>query len=545
MGWSSGGSKSVDVIKQLREQVRELQAELARVGSRDPDQQRQRIFLLERQVELLRSRENDGLEQLRDALVLAKQKLQEQDILLKQLTAHPSPYATVLYVHRGRGGYAVILFDGKQLEVDLPIGIPVESGDTVKVSADTSQIIDVVHSVIQGQISTVVQVLENNTCEIEHTSGRRVISVGRFVDELEKGDRIVLDASDNVIVQNLGKKEDRFQFMDATNISWADIGGLQEAKRLMIETIEFPYKYPDIHKHYNKKPVKGVLLYGPPGCGKTLLAKATATSIAAIHNGGKSLPSGFLYVKGPEILSRWVGDAEATIRQLFARARAHKQEHGFPAVIFIDEAEAILRKRGSGLSSDMESTIVPMFLAEMDGLNETGAITILATNRPDVLDPAVVRDGRIDRKIRITRPNEESAREIFALHLKGVPFYDRRTVAQMAVVAAKELYSPDRVLYRIQAVDRAGVSATHCFTLAHIVNGGMIAGVVDQAISFALQWDLGKKTKTGLRPEDFRSAVDSVFKQNVNLDHQEALEEFLHDVRVEQSDIKHMKTAEA
>jgi proteasome-associated ATPase len=296
------------------------------------------------------------------------------------------------------------------------------------------------------------------------------------------------------------------------------VGGLEEAKQQMREAVELPHTNADIYKHYNKALIKGVLLWGPPGCGKTMLGKATATSLAQTY-AKKKVADGFLYVKGPEILDRYVGVAEATIRSIFERARHHRAQHGYPAVIFIDEADAILGRRGSGISSDMERTIVPAFLTEMDGLEASGALVILATNRQDRLDPAVVRDGRIDRKVKVTRPTIESAAEIALLNLKGAPLANGYAHADLAVTAASELFAKKRVIAKLTTQS----GAVKELALAHIVNGAMVAGLVDQAKSIALHRDIKARKRGGLQKADIVAAVDAVQRQNLDLGHDDGL----------------------
>lgn len=421
----------------------------------------------------------------------------------------------------------VIVVDGKLLEVFLPKDLKVSPGDTVTVSMETMQIVDVASVQFGGNIGFIRRVIDKLFSEVDYESSIKVVFNGKFNDELEKGDRVVLDGTGTVIIRNLGKEDERFSFNQTTNVTWDKIGGLAEAKQQMIEVVELPHRNPDIFRYYGKKPVKGVLLYGPPGCGKTMLGKATATSLAKIYN-GDGASAGFIYIKGPEILDRYVGVAEATIRQIFARARKHKDEHGYPAVIFIDEADAILGKRGSGISSDVERTIVPMFLTEMDGLEDSGALIVLATNRADILDPAVVRDGRIDRKIKITRPDAASATEIFNLNLKGVPLNNGYTYADLSKLGSDEVFAPRRTLYKVATKDGARE-----FTLGHIVNGGMIASIVDQATSIALHRDLSnnKKRPEGLCKDDLVAAVNAVERQNRDLNHTDELSEFVHDFR--------------
>jgi proteasome-associated ATPase len=435
-------------------------------------------------------------------------------------------------------GTATIVLEGKFLEVLLPKDREINPGDTVAVVMETMQIVDLAATQLGGDIGYLRRMIDETFSEVDYQSSVRVVFNGKF-DNLEKGDRVVLDSTATVIVRNLGKDDERFSFTAETNITWNEIGGLMEAKKQMIEAVELPHKNPEIFRFYGKKPVKGILLYGPPGCGKTMLGKATATALASIYNGGSKKSAGFIYVKGPEILDRYVGVAEATIRQIFARARKHKESHGYPAVVFIDEADAILAKRGSGISSDIERTIVPMFLTEMDGLEDSGALVILATNRSDILDPAVVRDGRIDRKIKIDRPTEESASEIFRLSLKQVPLNNGYSHEELAKLGSNEVFASRRVLYQI----RTNSNGVLNFTLGNVVNGGMIVNVVDQATSIALQRDLSKKWPEGLCKDDLVAAVSVVERQNRDLNHTDELAEFVHDFREDVVGIQKLRQA--
>lgn len=437
-------------------------------------------------------------------------------------------------------GTAMIVVKGEFFEVLLPKDREVKPGDTVTVVTETMQIVDVASVQIGGNIGYLRRVIDETFSEVDYESAVRVVFNGRFAGSLEKGDRVVLDATATVIVRNLGKEDERFSFMAETNVTWDEIGGLAEAKKQMIEAVELPHTNPEIFRFYGKRPVKGILLYGPPGCGKAMLGKATATALARIYNGGTK-SAGFIYIKGPEILDRFVGVAEATIRQVFVRARKHKETHGYPAVVFIDEADAILAKRGSGISSDVERTIVPMFLTEMDGLEESGALVILATNRADILDPAVVRDGRIDRKIMIDRPTAESAAEIFLMNLKRVPLNNGYSREALAKLGSDEVFSPRRVLYQI----RTNSNGLLNFTLGNLVNGGMVVSVIDQATSIALQRDLSKKKPEGLCKDDLVAAVNAVERQNRNLNHTDELAEFVHDFREDVVGIQRLRQAAA
>lgn len=421
---------------------------------------------------------------------------------------------------------AVIAIKGELLQVLLPKDRTVNPGDTVTVVMETMQIVDVASVQVGGDIGYLRRVIDETFSEVDYESSVRVVFHGKFAGSLEKGDRVVLDSTATVIIRNLGKEDERFSFTAETNVTWDQVGGLTEAKRQMIEAVELPHQHPEIFRFYGKRPIKGILLYGPPGCGKTMLGKATATALARIYKGGTQ-SAGFIYIKGPEILDRYVGVAEATIRQIFQRARKHNEMHGYPAVVFIDEADALLARRGSGISSDIERTIVPMFLTEMDGLEDSGALIILATNRPDILDSAVVRDGRIDRKIKIERPTPESTIDIFMLNLTHVPLNNGYTREELAKLGSDEVFAPRRTLYRIETRSQGTLS----FTLGNILNGGMIVSIVDQATSIALQRDLSKKKMDGLCRNDLVEAVNTVERQNRDLNHTDELAAFVHDFR--------------
>ena len=313
--------------------------------------------------------------------------------------------------------------------------------------------------------------------------------------DLVAGDEVLLHPKTFQVVERLGRPPleiSRFVPDITPNIDWSDIGGLDQAKADLREAIEIPHLHKDLFAWYGQRQVKGILLSGPPGCGKTMLGKAVSTALAKIHS-QESSKTGFLYVKGPEILNMYVGSTEQTIRDMFYDAQRHKEEYGYPAVIFIDEADAILAARGSR-NIGIGNTIVPMFLTEMDGLEESGAIVIIATNRPDVLDPAIVRDGRIDRKIAVTRPNQDIAKEILMLNLKKCKVDKGNKRDIMADEIAAMIWSPE-------------TKVSERYWLRDIVNGAMLANIVNLAASTALQRDLKNETRTGVRLEECLEAV--------------------------------------
>lgn len=331
---------------------------------------------------------------------------------------------------------------------------------------------------------------------------------------IEAGDTVVLDRHGVLLRKSEAKKVHE---VENPHVLWDDIGGLEEAKRELIEALEMPFRNSATLEKYGKKPLRGVLLYGPPGCGKTMLGKAAATAMSSLH-GEAAAKTGFFYVKGPEVLSKWVGETESNIRGLFARAQSFKKRTNVPAVIFIDEAEALLTSRShSGTVETLSKMTVPTFLSEMDGLNESAAIVLLSTNRPDVLDPAIVRDGRIDRKVKVTRPDKASAAKIFESHLRKVPRACEESVRALATMASEEMFSDKHRLYEVKT---AKGDAT--MTLRDIVSGAMIAGVVDKATSIAMHRDMAsKKRNIGLLQEDLLSAVSASVAQAKDLNHED------------------------
>jgi SpoVK/Ycf46/Vps4 family AAA+-type ATPase len=275
------------------------------------------------------------------------------------------------------------------------------------------------------------------------------------------------------------------------SVTWDDIAGQDEAKAQMIEAIELPFKHKELFAAYGKNPTKGILLSGPPGCGKTMLGKAAANSLGRMR-GDHEAKASFFYVKGSQLLSKWVGSAEKNVSSLFDKARQHKNQHGYPAVIFIDEADSILPDRNDENAYRTAGSVVASFLTEMDGMQDSAAIIILATNRPGSIDPAIVREGRIDRKVVVARPSLEDGAKIISLNLGRSKISEGSTHEDLARHAAREVYSPRRVYYSVETA--AGAVP---LTLAHLVNGAMLAAVVERAISVAIHRDI----RNGASPE--------------------------------------------
>ncbi len=344
--------------------------------------------------------------------------------------------------------------------------------------------------------------------EVECHGRDRVVLHGKPDHKLEPGDRVMLDQSNTIIVRVLERaNKDRFTMTEPSPVTWGDIAGCEEVRDTLEELIILPHLAKDQFAYYKKSVPKGGMMYGPPGCGKTMSAKAISNRFAEIH-GKENFQSGFIYVKGPELLHWHVGRTEDMIRQLFARGREHHKQHGYPALLFIDEADALLPMRGSGKSSDVENTIVPMFLGEMDGLDESHTFVLLATNQPRRIDPAVTRERRCEKSIKVRRPSMETASQYFDVHLRDVPFANGEDKEHVVAVTVADLFAGHRRLYEVGS-KTTGVRLP--FTLANCVTGAMIKGICETATTQAVKRDIANKTQTGLQLADFRHAIELAY----------------------------------
>jgi proteasome-associated ATPase len=343
---------------------------------------------------------------------------------------------------------------------------------------------------------------------------------------LKTGDHLLLDAKSGYLLEKLPKSEvEDLTLEEVPDIGYDDIGGLGDQIEAIKDAVELPYLYGDYYKEHKLTPPKGVLLYGPPGCGKTMIAKAVANNLAEkiSEKRGEKIKGFFLNIKGPELLNKYVGETERKIREIFVKAK-EKAAEDVPVIVFFDEMDALFRTRGTGISSDVETTIVPQLLAEIDGVEGLkNVIVIGASNRQDLIDPAILRPGRLDVKIKIERPDRTSAAEIFAKYLTtDIPFAESETrggdvasaITSMIGATVEAMYALSEENRFLEVTYANGDKEVLYFK--DFSSGAMIESVVRRAKKLALKRYIGRGEK-GIMADDLLTAVREEFKENEDL----------------------------
>lgn len=354
----------------------------------------------------------------------------------------------------------------------------------------------------------------------------RIVDLAAGVSGVKAGDEVRLDQTGRVAIEHFPKQETRDYFVEEVpETPWSAVGGQEKAISLIRETIELPMLHPEVYKRFDKKPIKGILLYGPPGCGKTLIGKAIAYNLAREYSkeAGHEVKEYFMHISGPKILNMWLGETERIVREIFATAR-EKSKEGRLVVVFMDEAESVLRTRSTGRWLNISNTVVPQFCAELDGLvSLENVVLVLTSNRPDYIDPAILRPERIDRKVKIERPNKEAARDILSIYLHERLPFDPALVAEQggpecARVALVEstlahLWRASAGTEFLKIAFRNGNTDT--LHWKDLVSGALLKSVVDRAKDIAIRRAITEPAvQHGISEADMHAAVEAEYAEN-------------------------------
>ncbi|MEW6870405.1 proteasome ATPase [Trueperella pyogenes] len=469
---------------------------------------------------------------LADALQKSRRRIQELSEQVENLSQPPGSTATFLGANLERheviaivNGRKMILAASRLVELGK-----IRPGQELLLN-EALVVVGVTSYERTGEIVTVKLVIDASRVLVQvHADDERVLRLaGRLQDQgVQVGDTVLADLKSGFVLEHVERPDvEHLLLEEIPDVSYADIGGLDAQIVQIKDSVELPFEQPELYREHGLKPPKGVLLYGPPGTGKTLIARAVATSLAdkiSRRDGYEKARSYFLNIKGPQLLDKYVGETERQIREIFSRAR-DRAASGIPVVIFFDEMEALFRTRGSGISSDVETTVVPQLLAEIDGVEQLDNVIVIgASNREDMIDPAILRPGRLDIKIRIERPNQHGAWDIMLkyltadlpIHADEIARYGNADAAvrAMARITVEKLFTRDEASEFIEVSYADG--SKEVLYISDFVSGAMLAAIVGRAKKLAIK-DLLAAGERGIRTEHMLAALAEEMRENEDL----------------------------
>jgi proteasome-associated ATPase len=467
--------------------------------------------------------------EMEDTMTEARGTIEKMDAIIKKVTSPANRIGTFLAAANKET--AQIVVGGADYYCNVDPRVSMES-----LRRGTRVLVNEAYAVVgdlgfdrSGPVVKIAEVLGPDRLRVgtEHGVQSLVLQRGDLLmkEKLKAGDEVRTDPNYKVAIEVLARPHSDEYYLDSVpELPWEKVGGQHEALRAIRDAIELPLLHPDLFHRFQHSTPKGFLLYGPPGCGKTLIGKATAYNLTQQlkQQTGEEMREYFMHIKGPEILNMWVGESERMVREIFATAREKRRE-GFLPFLFIDEAESILGTRRSSRYSNILSTLVPMFCTEMDGIESLAEVVIiLASNRADLIDPAILRPGRIDRKIKVARPTREGAGEIYRIYLsEGLP-YDPALVRTAGSVPAAIERLVDQLLdlqfshrdeNRFLSITlRSGKKET--LYRGDLISGAIIASIVERAKGLAIKRAIASAQEEGISMDDLRASLDAEYLEN-------------------------------